>query len=137
MKHIKNKKRISDKQYVKDYKGEESPYHQYMTNVIAAKDGAHKGGTKEYEEFPEANPDVLCESDGLWYIRTDVNEEQLEMVQKAISYLTDKQKIVLQMVGYEGKTLENVGAILGISKGNVADLLKRARKIIKSKCKNL
>ncbi len=135
MKHIKNASKIKDKQYVKDYKGEDSPYHQYMQNLVAVKGG--RGGTKEYEEFPAANPDVLCEADGLWAIKTDINEDQMDMFKRALPLLSEKQKQVLQLVGYEGKTLENTAAILKISRGNVLDLIKRARKIIKSQNKNI
>lgn len=130
MKHVKNKSRIKDKETKDIYSGEASPYREWLD------DKGDYNQDHEALEPKEANPDILGESEGLYYLRTDLNEEQMEQFKKALPLLSDKQKLVLQMVGYEGKTLENTAAILGISKGNVADLLNRARKIIIGKNKN-
>lgn len=128
MKHIKNRSRVKEQQRRKDYAGTEaSPYGEWLDS---------KGDyNQEHQavEPSEANPDVIQESEGLYYIQPIISEEQIEMIRKALPFLTDKQKQVLQLLGYEGKTLESVGAILGISKQAVLSILNRAREIVKKK----
>lgn len=126
MKHSKDKSRIREKNKHRKYNGESSPYRDWLDRQ-----------GEEHEDFEPAiaNPDVLEESDGLYYFKSDLNEEQMAIVIEAIPLLTEKQKQVLSYVGLEGKTLENCGAMMGISRGNVLDLLNRARKTIKAQAK--
>lgn len=115
MKHTKQKSQTKEKNYSKDYAGtESSPYWDFLENM----------NLKEKTD--------IAESESLYYRDPSINEEQQEMVLKAWHLLTDRQKQALELVGLEGKTLENAGAIMGINKSNVLDLIKRARKIIKN-----
>ncbi len=127
-KQTKESKKLRDKEYKVEYDGENSPYQEYM------KGAPHRSGNSigEYNEPPEANPDVLSEEDGLYYYKSTIDEELLDKVETTFSKLTDKQRLALQLVGYEGKTYENAGAIMGISGAAVFALVKRASEIIKS-----
>ncbi len=132
MKQNKNASRIREKQVKKDYAGTEaSPYNEWVETRST------DGTNYTWSEPSQANPDILAEDQGLYYSQPTFSDERIEMIYKALPYLTDKQKMVLQLVGLEGKTLEHCGVIMGISRGNVLDILKRARKIIKSKSKNI
>lgn len=124
-KQVKNRSRIKERDKEKNYNGESSPYREYLERL------GDPNQDHDSNEPAEANPDVLDEKDGLWYIKRDIDEELLAKVLEATKELTHRQKQVLQMVGYEGKTIANVAAILNISRGNVSDLLNRARIIIK------
>ncbi len=129
MKHSKDKSHVKEQKRHKKYNGEASPYRDWLDK---------RGDASQDHEAIEpavANPDVLRESDGLYYWKSDLNEEQMAVVKASIPFLTEKQQQVLIYVGLEGKTLENTGAMMGISRGNVLDLLNRARKTIKAQAK--
>lgn len=119
MRHTKKASQIKEVKYNKDYAGTEaSPYWDWMDLF----------GLKEQEQ--------LTEEDTLYpKSLEDIDEDKINMIKSAWPLLSDKQKQALQLVGYEGKTLENTGAIMGINKSNVLDLIKRARKVIKSQAK--
>jgi RNA polymerase sigma factor (sigma-70 family) len=116
----------SDEIFCKPANNESSPYNDYREG---------KGAFDQEMDSTEpvrANPANLAEDEGLYYRPTEsVDEDKLDAIKEAWPLLTEKQKRVVQMVGYEGKTLENCGAIMGISRGNVLDILNRARKIIR------
>ena len=136
-KHVKKESRVKEIQVNKDYKGEASPYWEHLDNSVHRKGAIPADGDLEFREPEQANPDKVAESEGLYYHEPFIDEDKLEQVRQAIPFLTKKQRMVLQMVGLEGKTMENCGALMGISRGNVADLLQRARKIIMQKSKNI
>ncbi len=129
MKHLKDKSRIRDQKRKKRFNGEASPYHNWLEVK------GDYGQNHEALEPATANPDVLMESDGMYYWKADIDDDQMDVVKAAIPLLTEKQRQVLLYVGLEGKTLENCGAVMGISRGNVLDLLNRARKTIKDQAK--
>ncbi len=121
----KPRKRIDERKVKKDYKGEASPYNEWLER---------KGDYNQEHNAAipiNADQDIVAEEQGMYFIKSDINEDQMEKFKKALPLLTENQKLILQMAGYEGKTLANIGAMLGLSRGNVLDTLNRARKIIK------
>lgn len=125
MKQNKNRSWIKEKKVKKDYAGtESSPYREWLETR-----GDHNQ-EHQADEPAQANPDILYESDALYFHMPFIDEDQVLAVKRAIPFLSKKQRIALQLVGLEGKTLENAGAIMGISRSNVYDLIERARKII-------
>lgn len=131
MRHTKKRNKTKEQQRSKDYTGETSPYWESLEN----KGDYHQDHGAN--EPMEANPDVIGEDQGIYYVKTDMDEDLMAQFKAALPFLTEKQKQVIQLLGYEGKTLASVGAIMNISRGNVMDILKRARKIIKQKRKNI
>lgn len=126
-KHTKQAKRfyvIYDPKY--KAASEASPYNDWREA------GGDVHQEHEAEELPEANPDILPEDAGIYYHEPEVDENQLDLIKQSWDKLTKKQQRVLQLVAYEGKTMESAGAILGISRHNVSDIIERARKIILS-----
>lgn len=123
MKRNKNASRIREKKSKKDYAGTEaSPYQKWREGRVSME--------WDDSEPAEANPDVLSTDQGLYASTPFIDEEQVEAVKAAVHLLSHKQRLALQLIGLEGKTYENAAAIMGISKGNVSDLINRARKII-------
>lgn len=123
MKRNKNASRVKEKQVKKDYAGTEASPYQEWREGQAYKDW-------DDSEPKEANPDVLSEEEALYAYTPFIDEEQVDAVKAAIPLLSYKQRLALQLVGLEGKTMENAAIIMGISRGNVFDLIARARKII-------
>lgn len=131
MKHTKRRAYTREKTGFKDYGGREaSPYREWLEKT------GDFNQDHEAHEPPEANPDILAETQGLYFHEPKIDENQMQQVKDAWKLLTDKQKQVLRLVGLEGKTYESCGAIMGISRGNVLDLIKRARKVITENNKN-
>lgn len=62
----------------------------------------------------------------------DVQEKRLALIEDAINILPARKKQVFMMCRYEGKSKDDVAAILGISRQSVSDYLKQANKAIKS-----
>lgn len=120
-----NKQRSSVKEIKgkKDYAGTEaSPYREFLGDK-----GDYNQEHDAYEP-PEANPDVLPESASLWYQDPAVlDDPRLAVVKKEWGNLTMRQRDILQLCGYEGRTIENAAVKLGISKGTVQKTLERLR----------
>ena len=79
-----------------------------------------------------ANPDTLAETDGLFY-QPKIDDPRIDLVKEMWSDFTPLQQQILQMVGYEGRSLDNCAIKLGLKKSTVAAVLKRLKVQIK-KC---
>ena len=131
-KHIKQSKKLRDQNRTTDYDGEASPYNLFMKEVT--RDGS---GTTEYKEFPEANPDVLAESDSLYYVpEDDTKETKFQAIQETFADLTGQQQEIIKYI-QKGFELDEIATFLGVSKGSVYTQLGRARTKIKKKYKKL
>lgn len=62
-----------------------------------------------------------------------LQRDKIRMVQNLINSLPEKQKTVLQLRDFEGKTYKEIALILGISEEQVKVNIFRARQTIKSK----
>lgn len=113
-----------DEKFCKPANNESSPYHDWQE-----KHGNYS--QDKSQEVVEANPDILAESDSLYVHEEYIDEEQEQLIKENWQNLTEKQKQIVRMIGLEGKTTANVAAILDISRGNVVDILNRARKILR------
>lgn len=127
MKHSKSKSTTKVVIKRNKYSGEVSPYRDWLDEK------GDYNQEHEAEEPIEANPDRLTENDSLYTHEVFLDPEQVQAVERAWPYLTKKQQQVLEMVGLEGKTLENAGAILGITKQGVFKILNKTRLIIITK----
>lgn len=120
-KHTKEKTKISEKKSSDSFTiAESSPYRLWMENR------GSQGQEYDIPEIPEANPDVLPESKGLYY-SAPVEDDRLELIKCIEATLTEKQREILRLCGYEGRTVANCSLILGISRGAVQTVLKRIR----------
>lgn len=123
----KTSKRIKEK-FNRKYEniGEKSPYRDYLEN-----NEKQTGLIDNGDEPAEANPDVLAESDGLWFVSSDdlseADETKLAAIKSLWASLTPTQREILHLVGYEGKTFENAAAILGVKKGTIQKTVERIR----------
>lgn len=72
-------------------------------------------------------------ADGLQeeFIPEDIYSMQLAMVEEAVNQLPDRKKEVFKLCRYEGKSYEEVAAMLGISANSVKDYLKQSTRFIK------
>lgn len=89
-----------------------------------------RGKSAEVQEHPQANPDVLPETE----IATPSTPQLL--MGEAIEHLQGRQKEVYMLVMRESKSLSEVAEILGISKGAADTYKRRAIKFISQYCKN-
>ncbi len=125
MKHQKNEKKIKEIKTKDKYKGELSPYNEWKDK---------KGDYNQQHEATdnvEANPDVLADTAALYYI-FPCNDSRIESIKERWNELTNQQQQVLQMLGYEGRSLDNCAVKMGITKSGVQSILQQARKKIKT-----
>ncbi len=86
------------------------------------------GNNHSQYEKPTANPDVILEEQGLYY-QKPCEDERLDVIEKIKENLTPQQLDILQLCGYEGRTMENAAAILKITKRKVQLALEKIRKL--------
>jgi DNA-binding CsgD family transcriptional regulator len=107
------------------YKGEKSPYWDWMQNHASIE------GDMGLIEPPNANPDVLSEDDSLYHRPlSERGELQLEVIQETAKILTDTQKRVLYFCGQMGLSYEEAAKKLGVSPQAVGQTLRRVQRII-------
>jgi|SRR5579872_3308239 len=87
------------------------------------------GNNEEWDEHPQANPDVLPETD----IAAPSTPQLL--MGEAIEHLQGRQKEVYFLIMRENKSESEVAEILDIPRGNVSKYKKRAVKFISQYCK--
>lgn len=107
--------------------GEASPYADYL---------ARKGSFNQESDATEpsfANPDQLDSADALWEPSrlSHKQDAQWAALKPHLKGLTLLQQRVVQLVGLEGRSLENAAAQLGITKSSVQTVLERLRKKFK------
>lgn len=125
MRHTKRRSYIKLKEVKKDYAGKEaSPYWE---DVEEKGDYNQDHGAKEVKE---ANPDVLPESAGLYY-QEPVEDPRLQQIKCVWDKLSPQEQQVLQMVGYEGRSLSNCAVKMGVSVSSVRTMLNRVKVKIK------
>lgn len=127
MSHRKQqRKSIRELDSRKSYSGEASPYWEFMQNhAPTSADG-------QPEENIFANPDLLGEDEHLYHRPlTERGEFQFQVIRKALKDLSPQQQRVLQLHGFEGRTLREVSLQLGISISTVQVFLERARKALR------
>ena len=83
-------------------------------------ESAEQNGTAEIIGTSETTDQIL-------------QRDKIRMVQNLINSLPEKQKTVLQLRDFEGKTYKEIALILGISEEQVKVNIFRARQAIKSK----
>ncbi len=83
-------------------------------------EAAEKNGTAETIGTSETTDQIL-------------QRDKIRMVQNLINSLPEKQKTVLQLRDFEGKSYKEIALILGISEEQVKVNIFRARQTIKSK----
>lgn len=118
--HTKKSKQIKQRKSHKKYRGDGSPYRDYLSS---------RGDfSQEHDmlELSEANADKLPESAGLWY-RAAATEQQEDLMLFIFSQLTPKQQEILSLVGLQGKTYDHAAVILGIKKSTVQKTIERIR----------
>ncbi len=120
-KHIKEKSETDEIQSTTDYsKGGKSPYREW---VLKKNLNSH-----EQYERAEANPDMLSETEGL-YFQPNIEDERLDKIAEIAQTLTPQQQEILHLCGFEGRTMENCAAILKISKRKVQLTIEKIRKL--------
>ncbi len=120
-KHTKEKSETDEIQVSTDYsKGGKSPYREWVAKV--------NGNNHDQYERPVANPDVLSEESGLYY-QAPCEDERLEVIDRIAKSLSPQQRQILQLCGYEGRTMENCAVMLKISKRKVQLTLEKIRKL--------
>lgn len=124
-KQIKEASLIKEHYYQKDYGGTEaSPYWESLSI------NGNLNQEKELLEPPQANPDVLSESVGLYY-SPSIDDDRITLIKAMWDKFTPLQKQVLHLVGYEGRSLYNCALKLDITKASVQDVLISIKKKIK------
>jgi DNA-directed RNA polymerase specialized sigma24 family protein len=116
-KKIRNKKEV-DKRYI--HSSERSPYWDDFAN--------RRQRNTELEELPEANPDVLSETE-----IAAPSTPQLIMGE-AVRHLQGRQREVYLLTMREGKSLAEVAEILDIAKGSAQVFRDRAIKFLTKYC---
>lgn len=101
-------------------RNEKSPYWD---------DFNRRRGGDEMQELPQANPDVLPETE-----IASPSTPQL-LMGEAVSHLQGRQKEVYLLLMRESKTYEEVSEVLGIARGAVQTYEKRAIKFITNYCR--
>jgi DNA-directed RNA polymerase specialized sigma24 family protein len=97
-----------------------SPYWDFMASKCDD-DGSIR-------EYPEANPDVLDESAHLYFKQMNEGDNlRMDAVAAAWDKLSPQEKMLLELCGYEGKTIEHASIITKLSRGTIQDYLHRAR----------
>ena len=72
------------------------------------------------------------------YGKEDKNDFELkEIIDKALTHLTEQQKSILLLRDYEGYSYEEIGEILKLNESQVKVYLFRARKKVKEQIKDL
>jgi DNA-directed RNA polymerase specialized sigma subunit len=125
MKHNKKQSVVKEKRSKKDYAGTEASPYQEWRDKIGDYNQEH-----ESAEPPEANPDMLTEDSTLYAQIKSLNQDEWDQWERGKKFLTKKQLKIAEMVGFEGKTLENVAAITGTTVQNISQILKTIRKVI-------
>jgi RNA polymerase sigma factor (sigma-70 family) len=116
-------------QYKTDSKGESSPYWAWAERT------GKRNSEGEYEELPEANPDVLSDDSSYWNTDDEENQEnRKKLLQKfatSFNKLTKRQReVAFALEKY--KTEEKVAKALKVSQQAVSKTLLAIRKKLKS-----
>jgi RNA polymerase sigma factor (sigma-70 family) len=107
--------------------GERSPYWQWLEQHARNDEG-------DIQEPREGNPDVLAEQAHLFGDKFNETEhEKLEAIYHAWNFLSEREKEVLMLYAYEGKTGEEMAEMLQVSESSIRVYLKR----ISLKVKNI
>lgn len=115
------KKRTVAKQQTKEIGGSVHSYENYLLGSRTNEDG-------EQTESVQANPDLLPENDN------SPSTPQL-LMGEAIGHLQGRQKETYLLTMREGKSLAEVGEILGISKSAAQVYKVRAIKFVELYCR--
>lgn len=129
--HTKARKRIQEVQTKDKYKGEASPYWNYVR--------AHSRGSQapndsriEFIEDRYANPDLLAEEDNIFHHElSPAAQLRLDAIKEGLPQLTAKQRKVVYLCGVKDYSLAETAKIVGISRGGVQSVLNHARRKIK------
>lgn len=101
--------------------GSRSPYWDWIENRTQSEDS-------RYNEPAEANPDMLDESAHLYFSKlTEGDNLKLDAVAAAWDILSTQEKMLLELCGYEGKTIEHASVITKLSRGAIQAYLLRAK----------
>ena len=115
----------------KDYAGtEQSPYQEWASRHTFSNQGGD--GFEDSWEPREANPDQLPESAGVWAVpeMSEGMAEKYSVIEDIWPTLTLRQREVLTLVGYEGKSFDETAKLLKISKGSVQKIVERVRECL-------
>jgi DNA-directed RNA polymerase specialized sigma24 family protein len=104
--------------------GEGSPYWDWLAT--------HVHNEYDYLNEPvEANPDVLPEAAHIYQHKlSDGDRERLDAIGRAWAILSDRERMVLRMLGNEGRRPIEVAELLHISEKSVRVYVSRASKKI-------
>ncbi|MNP00224.1 RNA polymerase sigma-D factor [compost metagenome] len=69
--------------------------------------------------------------------KTLEEKEELEMLEKAIELLNEKDKMILSLYYYEGLTLKEIGKVLEVSESRICQLHSRAIRNLRTNMKKL
>lgn len=102
---------------------ERSPYNDYRERK-----GNHNQ-ENDMVEPPESSLEGVREDQGIFFDRsTKVREsEDYEKILKILPNLTKRQREILRIVGYEGRSFSECANILKISKSTVQKIVERIR----------
>lgn len=104
------------------FNSEESPYWQFLDRC--SKDG----NDGKIIEDPLANPDIFAEDDSVFNRPlSDLGQLQVDVIHEIMPTLSPQQRRVLELCGFDGRTLEVAAQTLGIKVATVQVLLQRAR----------
>jgi len=131
MKRKLGKKSIGSLQTRKDYKGEGSPYWDFIKDRHRRD---NRDVTGEFLEDVFANPDLLAEDEGIQFDRRDEHTKlKLQAIYEAIERLSPQQRNVLELCGLQGMTLGRAAEALGVEVSTIQTHLEGAKQKIKSR----
>lgn len=113
--------------------GESSPYWNWVS-----KWNENRKHPDEVIEPCEGNPDVLPESAHIYTPRLSGRDhDRLDAANMAWGKLSDRERAVLELCGYEGKSIEDASRILRLSRESIKTYIHRASKKIQKELKRI
>lgn len=104
--------------------GERSPYWTWLEKHSRNAEG-------EIVEPAEGNPDILAEECNIYTPRLSGNaHDKLETIQESLRKLSRRERIMVEMCGYDGLSVEQTALKLKIAVSTVKNTLARARRKI-------
>lgn len=120
---IRSKKK-SFREFIQKPCGERSPYWMWLEKHSRSMEG-------EILEPAEGNPDVLSEDRNIYTPRLSQDGyDKLETIQETLKRLSPRERLMVEMCGYDGLSVEQTALKLKIAVSTVKATLARARRKI-------
>lgn len=121
-------KKIDVVESKKDYRGETSPYWE------SVQERKSRSYDDKFHEDPAANPDMLGEDYRFDESISEGQQDQVELISDALDILTEKQRQVVELCGYNGSSINEAARQLQLDVKTVYEHLEAARRKIKKYC---